>query len=95
MLEARQFFKKELGLTLSTSDQAIANSKVQAYVEKCIVETNKRAISRAANIRKFQLIPDDFSIPEDELTPTLKLRRNVTSAKYKNVIERMFAEPKL
>ena len=53
MLEARQFFQKELGLSVSTSDQAIAEPKVQAFIEQCVVETNKRAISRAANIRKF------------------------------------------
>ena len=95
MLEAREFFKQELGLTISTSDQAIAEPKVQAYIEQCVKETNKRAISRAANIRKFHLLPDDFSIPGEELTPTLKLRRNVTSAKYKTIIDKMFAEAKL
>ena len=95
MLEAREFFKQELGLTLSTSDQAIAEPKVQAYIEQCVKETNKKAISRAANIRKFYVLPDDFSIPGEELTPTLKLRRNVTSAKYKPIIDKMFAEAKL
>ena len=95
MLEAQKFFQSELGLNLKTSDQAIAEPKVTEFIERCIEKTNKQAISRAAYIRKFQLLPEDFSIPGDELTPTLKLKRNVTSAKYKHLIDHMFAQPKL
>ena len=44
--------------------------------------TNKRLVSRAAHIRKFKLIPNDFSGPGGELTPTQKLKRSVTAKKY-------------
>lgn len=54
---------------------------------------NKKVVSRAATIRKYTLVPDDFSIPGGELTPTLKLKRIVTTKKYQSKIEAMFAEP--
>ena len=92
MLEAQTFFKTELGLDIKTSDQAIAEPKVSEFVKACIEETNKKAISRAAHIRKFKLVPDDFSIPGGELTPTLKLKRKTTETKYKHFIDEMFAE---
>ena len=76
--EAKTDFKEKLGLDLSTSDDAIAEPKVLEYVQKCIEATNKNSVSRAAHIRKFKLLADDFSIPSGEFTPTLKLKRSVT-----------------
>jgi len=80
--EARTFFKNELGEDIKTTDEAIGNPKVSDYIKKCIELTNKKSVSRAAHIRKFKLLPDDFSIPGGELTPTLKLKRKVTEKKY-------------
>jgi len=53
-------------------------------------------VSRASHIRKFKLLPIDFSLHGDELTPTLKLKRKVCEAKYKTHIDEMYEEnPKL
>jgi len=91
MAEASAFFKKELGLDLKTADQACKDPKVIEYVQKCIEATNKKSVSRAAHIRKFELVPVDFSIPGGELTATLKLKRKVTEKKYQALIDKMFA----
>jgi long-chain-fatty-acid--CoA ligase ACSBG len=80
--EVQAFFKRELGVTLKTSDEAIAEPKVSEFIKKAIESTNKKSVSRAAHIRKFKLIAEDFSIPGGELTPTLKLKRKVTEKKY-------------
>lgn len=42
-------------------------------------------------MRKFKLVPTDFSIPGGELTPTLKLKRKATEKKYIAYVEEMFA----
>jgi long-chain-fatty-acid--CoA ligase ACSBG len=81
--EAKAFLKSELKLDLQTTDEACTNKEVQKYIQKCVEETNKLSVSRAAHIRKFKLLPIDFSIPGGELTPTLKLKRKVTEKKYK------------
>ena len=80
--EAKIAFKKNCGLDLSTSDEAIVEPKVSAYIKQCMEATNKKSVSRAAHIRKFKLLAEDFSIPGGELTPTLKLKRKVTEKKY-------------
>ena len=80
--EAKAFFKAELGIDVTTSDEAVAEPKVAEYVKKCIEQTNQKSVSRAAHIRKFKLLANDFSIPGNELTPTLKLKRKVTEKKY-------------
>lgn len=80
--EAKIAFKNEAGVDVSTSDEAIAEPKVTEYVKRCMEASNKKAVSRAAHIRKFKLLAEDFSIPGGELTPTLKLKRKVTEKKY-------------
>ena len=60
----------------------MAEPKVSEYIKKCLEATNKKSVSRAAHIRKFKLLLDDFSIPGGELTPTLKLKRKVIEKKY-------------
>lgn len=47
-------------------------------------------VSKAAHIKKFKLIPTDFSMPGGELTPTMKLKRKVTEQKYKAVIDELY-----
>lgn len=90
--EAKNFFKNTLGLDVKTTDEVIANDKVQKFIEQCLEKTNKKAVSRAAHVRKFKIIPEDFSIPGGELTPTLKLKRKVTEKKYQKLVDEMYAE---
>ena len=93
--EARNFFKNTLNLDLKTASDACSNEKVQKFIEQCIEKTNKKAVSRAAHVRKWKLIATDFSIAGGELTPTLKLKRKVTEKKYQNLVDEMYSEAKL
>lgn len=56
------------------------------------VEKVNRQVARVESIRKFRLI-DQLLTPEDEeLTPTMKLKRRTVHAKYQDLIESMYAE---
>jgi long-chain-fatty-acid--CoA ligase ACSBG len=85
------FFKSELGVDVKTSDEACADAKIKAYIEKCVEATNGKSVSRAAHMRKVKLVADDFSVPGGELTPTLKLKRPVATRKYQALLDEMFA----
>ncbi|MCG6947745.1 MAG: long-chain fatty acid--CoA ligase [Acidobacteria bacterium] len=56
------------------------------------VEGKMSSFSRYETIRKFTLIPDEFSQEAGELTPTLKLKRRVLLAKYADIIEEMYKD---
>ena len=46
--------------------------------------------SRYEQIKRFEILPRDFSADEDEITPTLKLRRRVVQEHFADAIERLY-----
>ena len=54
---------------------------------------NKR-FARVETIKKFRLIEQQLTAEDDELTPTMKLKRKFVNEKYKELIEGMYAEPR-
>ncbi len=49
-------------------------------------------LPRYESIKKFHLLKDPFTIENGEITPTLKIKRKVLEAKYKEVIDAMYSE---
>lgn len=89
--EVVQYFQEKVGVSVKTSDEACSNKKILEHIQKCVDETNKKLVSKAAHIKKFKLIPVDFSIPGGELTPTMKLKRKVTEKKYQKEVDQIYA----
>ena len=54
---------------------------LRAAVQKAIDEANK-AVSHAESIRKFSILPEDFTEEGGQMTPTLKLKRNVIMQQF-------------
>lgn len=61
-----------------------------AEIDEAIQQAN-RAVSRAEAIRKFRILPVDFTVEDGELTPTLKLKRAVVAEKYAAEIEKIYS----
>ena len=59
-------------------------------IQEIIDEVNANAAFRAAEVRKYHLLPHEFSIATGEFGPTLKLKRHVVAEKYKNEIDGMY-----
>ncbi|MPZ71626.1 MAG: AMP-binding protein [Nitriliruptorales bacterium] len=68
----------------------VDDETLRAEIQKAVDEANK-AVSRAESIRKFVILPQDFTIEGGELTPTLKMKRNVVSDRYGGAIENLYA----
>jgi len=69
--------------------ELIDDADLQAEVQAAIDDANK-AVSKAESIRTFRILPEDFEIG-NELTPTLKVKRNVVGEKYGQVIADIYA----
>lgn len=81
----------EIGSTAKTTLEARDDPKWKEYFDKGLKQANNNATSSAQIVQKYSLLDGDFSEKTTELTPTLKLRRNVTAEKYTDVIEAMYA----
>ena len=77
------------GLTFDSNDELIARPDVIKFIGSRINNAMKD-YARVEQIRKFSLLPNDFSIDGGELTPTLKLKRKIINQKYTDVIESMY-----
>jgi long-chain acyl-CoA synthetase len=64
---------------------------LRAAVQEAVDEANG-AVSKAESIRSFRILPTDFSIENGELTPTLKVKRQVVADLYGNVIDEIYAK---
>jgi len=47
--------------------------------------------ARVENVRKFRLIEQKLTAEDEELTPTMKLKRRLVNEKYRDLIEAMYA----
>ena len=68
----------------------VDDPELRGEIAAAIEEAN-RAVSRAEQIRKFQILPGDFTEEGGELTPTLKVRRSVVTRKYADDVAALYS----
>ncbi len=74
----------------STHNEILKNPVVMKRFSKEIEKYNA-FFGDYEQIKKYVLIPDEWSQLTDILTPTLKVKRNMVQEKYKDEIEKLFA----
>ena len=62
-----------------------------AEVESAVKQANQ-SVSHAESIRKFRILPVDFTEDTGELTPTMKVKRNVVAEKFAAEIEAIYSK---
>jgi long-chain acyl-CoA synthetase len=56
------------------------------------VDTVNQRLSRVEQIKRFTILPAEWTAGSDELTPTLKLKRRVIHDKYATEIDALYAD---
>ena len=54
------------------------------------IEEKNTQLQSYAKIKRFTVLPIDFTLDGGELTPTLKVKRKVVSHKYQDAIEELY-----
>ena len=86
----RQYAKKH-NISFDSIEDLISNSQIVEFFEKRFEDIQKE-FSRFEKIKKFTLLPKEFSMEAGEITSTLKLKRKVIQEKYKHLIEKMYKD---
>ncbi|HJV37004.1 long-chain fatty acid--CoA ligase [Geomonas sp.] len=82
-------FAMEKGITYHDIEDLVVHEPVLRLYEQRVAEVNGQ-LAQYETIKKFVLLPRDFTMQAGELTPTLKLKRRVIAENYKDKIERMY-----
>jgi long-chain acyl-CoA synthetase len=77
------------GVSYNGNEGIIKNEKVLNLI-KDTVERYNQNFNQVEQIKKFELLPREWSVEGGELTPTLKLKRKVILEKYKYAVDRIY-----
>jgi long-chain acyl-CoA synthetase len=90
--EAFEIWKQHNGKSASaTVSDLREDSDLIAAIDAAVKEANQQ-VSHAESIRKFRILPCDFTVQTGELTPTLKVKRNVVAEKFADEIDAIYTK---
>jgi long-subunit acyl-CoA synthetase (AMP-forming) len=79
------------GVEVAPLAEIAGNEKVRAFLADRVESDCNTKVARYQTIKKFEVLPHMLSVEGGELTPTMKVKRNVINDKYKSVIDGMYA----
>lgn len=89
--DALKTWCKKHGISYTTDAEMIKNQQVVDRIWKDVEKANQR-FGKWEQVKKFTLLPAMWTIENDELTPTLKLKRKQIHQRYTNDIEQLYAD---
>ncbi len=86
-------FAKEKGISYKDYLDLTKKPEVRERVRQTIDAVNAK-LAKFETLKKFEILPKDLTQEDDELTPTLKVKRKNIMKKYKDLIESMYENTK-
>jgi long-chain acyl-CoA synthetase len=83
---------KQLGMEGDDPKKWLADTKIIALYEKELHAVGEGKLAKFEIPKKFSLLSRDFTIEDNELTPTLKVKRRIVSQRYAAKIDKMYYE---
>ena len=91
---AKDWIQEECNIKVSTVKEVLTpgedHEKIMKAIQEGINRVNDQAVSNAQKVQKWTVLPTDFSVPGDELGPTLKLKRHTVLKKHSAYIESLY-----
>ena len=81
---------KTHGIQYTTNQEMIKNSMVLTMFESVMSEYNA-LFNQVEQVKKFALLPREWTIDKGEMTPKLSMKRKVVLANFEKEIEEMYA----
>ncbi len=84
-------YAKSENLNLKSPQDFCESEKIVELLEKQVGEMTGE-LSKYEKVKKIALLKEELTVESGELTPTLKVKRRVVNEKYKEMIEKIYAE---
>ncbi len=88
--ETAAAYAKEEGLPADLGELA-GSDQVRASIQAHLDQVNEK-FARVEQVKKFEILPQDLSQEGGELTPTMKVKRNVVAEKYSGEVDGLYGE---
>ena len=80
---------REKGINYTTNEDVVHHPKVlELYRE--LVESFNKFFNHVEQVKKFELLPKEWTVETGEMTPKLSLKRKIIMEKFKDAIERIY-----
>jgi long-chain acyl-CoA synthetase len=80
---------REHGMEGKTYAEVASTAEAKALLEPYVVDVNK-TLAKYETIKRFEILAQDFSVEQGELTPSLKVKRKVVEKRYKDTLDKMY-----
>jgi len=87
--ETLEKFCRENGIATEDRARLVADTRVVSLFEREVEAVNAR-LSRYEQIKKFWILPAEWSVETGELTPSLKLKRRIVVDKFRDAIANLY-----
>ena len=79
------------GVAASSNEELVHDPKVIAFYKE-VVESYNKYFGHTEQVKRFELLPAEWSVATGEMTPKLSLRRKVVLEKFHKAIEKIYRE---
>jgi long-chain acyl-CoA synthetase len=78
------------GIKIDSHEELIKNQDVQGLYKQ-IIDKYNQYFSHIEQIKKFELVPREWTVSGGEMSPTLKVKRKVIMEKYMDTVEKIYS----
>ena len=82
-------YARDYGIKFETNEELITQDSIKSLYKKIVQEYNPE-FSHIEQIKKFELLPNEWTVDTEELTPTMKVKRKVIREKYAKIIDGIY-----
>ncbi len=88
-VEVLKEYAKKLNLKYHSIEDLLKTPHIREFYEQKL-EQIQQSLANFEKVKKFRLLPEDFSMNLGELTPTLKIRRKIILNHFRSLIDEMY-----
>jgi long-subunit acyl-CoA synthetase (AMP-forming) len=87
--EALPYLCKAAGVPVAPLAEIASNKKVRAFLANRVESDCNSRVARYQTIKKFEVLPHLLSVEGGELTPTMKVKRNIIQGDHRRYVCRL------